>query len=187
MRGSPNRPNSVIFCKHTTLNIVQPYLDWRVTITSIELKQASEKLWLPRVICMIEAGVMPCLCGRQSRTSSVLLALPSPPNSVECQNTKGQIWAIEILWKGLKHAQRFYHQPLGAKHLTVDSVVTLHGCIRLHWNQAPLPWLTFCHLGSINCWPKTIMSMQCFKVNTQTQRTEDTRRHLCESPWKLSR
>ncbi len=49
------------------------------------------------------------LCRRQSRMSSTLLASPAPLNPVECQNIKGQIWEMEILWKGLKHAQRFYH------------------------------------------------------------------------------
>lgn len=60
------------------------------------------------------------LSGRQSRMGSMLLAFPSSLNSIECQkNIKGQIWKMEILWKGLKHAQRFYQQPLGVKHLTV--------------------------------------------------------------------
>lgn len=58
------------------------------------------------------------LCGRKSRMNSTLLALPASLNSNDCQNIKGQIWEMEKLWKGLKHAQRFYHQPRGTEHLT---------------------------------------------------------------------
>lgn len=50
-------------------------------------------------------------------------ALASPLNLVECQNIKGRLWEIEMLRKGLNHAQRFERQPFGGRtFLTVDNM-----------------------------------------------------------------
>lgn len=108
---------------------------------------------------------------RQSEHSSsmslVMFPCPLCSSPLECQNIEGQIWEMDI-WKGLKHAQRFYHSLLGQTRWP-------HITAQFYFTEIKLPYweLQFTISVQLNCWPQPIITMLCIEIN----------RHTCGTEW----